>query len=57
MKNTNEYFDDDYDEEIELYLEKTHSALAQKNKLRARRKIEKMEDDKYLRQQIDNYNY
>ena len=49
MQKTNDIFSDYYvEEEIELYIEVTSSKASKNKKLRARRKIEEMRENKLL---------
>ena len=58
MQKTNDIFSDYYvEEEIELYIEVTSSKASKNKKLRARRKIEEMRENKLLQRQIDSYCY
>ena len=58
MQKIDEIFADYYiEEEIELYMEEASSKASQNKKLRARRKIEEIRENKRLQRQIDSYCY
>ena len=58
MPQRNEPHDDYHDEEvITQYLEKSSTSSTREKKLRARRRIEEIRDDKRLRRELDNCYY
>ena len=58
MPQRNTPYDEYHDEEVIMqYLEKSPTASTREKKLKARRRIEEMRDDKRLRRELDNYYY
>jgi len=58
MHKRNEDLENDYIDEIALYIDKTSRSTSTKiRKLKARRKIEDIQENKRLRRQIDSFYY
>ena len=58
MPQKNAPYDDYHDEEvITQYFEKSSAKPTREKKLKARRQIEEMHDDKRLRRELDDYYY
>jgi len=56
MHTPNKDIDNNYDDEMELYIDKiSRSTSAKMRKLKARRRIEDIQENKRLRRQIDNF--
>jgi len=56
MRTPNKDIDNNYDDEMELYIDKISRSTSTKiRKLKARRRIEDIQENKRLRRQIDNF--
>jgi len=57
QKNNGSLDDYSIEEEFELYSERTSAISSQKKKLKARRQIEEIRENKRLQREIDSYFY